>query len=225
MGSRVFSPNLTSYLLVESAIQEVKEFMDKKYKLKLLDLGSGGGHIGVQVAKSLGLSEIWSSDLDVVTLDVAAQIAKAMDLKINHRIGDLFSPWEGEKFDLIIDDVSGVAHSIAKISPWFRDVPCSSGECGTLLIQRVLQEANRHLTNKGRIIFPIISLSAGDRIISVARKHFKNLKQLQRKQWPLPESMMEFKYLLGKQKENRNIDYEEKFGMIICYTEIYVAYN
>ena len=225
MASRVFSPNLTSELLVNSVIQEVKALIDNKDKFKLLDLGSGGGHVGVQVAKNLGLSQIWSSDLDVATLEISIRVAKESGLKIDHRVGDLFTPWEGDRFDLIIDDVSGVSRQIAEISPWFQGVPCSSGECGTLLVQRVLQDANKYLTDKGRIIFPVISLSAGYKIISAAKKYFKNVKRLQRKQWPLPESMLEFKYLLRQQKENRNIDYEEKFGLIICYTEIYLAHN
>ena len=52
MNTRVFSPNLTSELLVKSAIEETKTLVVDKDKYKLLDLGSGGCHVGVQVAKS-----------------------------------------------------------------------------------------------------------------------------------------------------------------------------
>ena len=52
MNTRVFSLNLTSELLVNSAIQEIKALIVNKDKYKLLDLGSGGCHVGVQVAKS-----------------------------------------------------------------------------------------------------------------------------------------------------------------------------
>ena len=225
MNTRVFSPNLTSELLVKSAIQETKTLVVDKDKYKLLDLGSGGCHVGVQVAKNLGLSQICSSDLDVDTVEVAAHAAKESALKIDHRIGDLLMPWAGERFDLIIDDVSGVSRPIAEISPWFQGVPCSSGECGTLLVQSVLQEANKYLADKGRIIFPVISLSAGHKIVSTAKENFANVKLIQRKEWPLPKSMLEFKDIFHEQKENENIFYREKFGMIVCYTEIYVAYN
>jgi ribosomal protein L11 methylase PrmA len=225
MNTRVFSPNLTSELLVKSAIQETNSLIVDKKNYKLLDLGSGGCHVGVQVAKSLGLSQIYSSDLDVATLEVAENAAKVSAIKIDHRIGDLLMPWAEEKFDIIIDDVSGVSQPIAEISPWFQGVPCSSGECGTLLVQRVLKEANKHLTTKGSIIFPVISLSAGHKIISTAKENFKNVKLLQRMEWPLPKSMLKFKNILDENKENENIFYREQFGMIICYTEIYLAYN
>jgi ribosomal protein L11 methylase PrmA len=225
MNTRVFSPNLTSELLVKCAIQETNSLIINKNKYKLLDLGSGGCHVGVQVAKSLGLSQIYSSDLDVDTLEVAADAAKKSTIKIDHRIGDLLMPWAEEKFDIIIDDVSGVSQPIAEISPWFQGVPCSSGECGTLLVRCVLKEAKKHLTAKGSIIFPVISLSAGHKIISTAKENFNNVKLLQRMEWPLPKSMLKFKDILAEHKENKNIFYREQFGMIICYTEIYLAYN
>ena len=65
MNTRVFSPNLTSELLVKSAIQETSTLDFDKEKYRLLDLGSGGCHVGVQVAKNLGLSQISPSDLDI----------------------------------------------------------------------------------------------------------------------------------------------------------------
>jgi release factor glutamine methyltransferase len=225
MNTRVFSPNLTSELLVKSAIQETSTLDFDKEKYRLLDLGSGGCHVGVQVAKNLGLSQISSSDLDIDTLEVAANAAQESGINIDHRIGDLLTPWTGERFDLIIDDVSGVSRPIAEISPWFQGVPCSSGDCGTLLVQSVLQEANKYLADKGRIIFPIISLSAGHKIISAAKENFANVKLIQRKEWPLPKSMLEFKDIFREHKEKENIFYLEKFGLIVCYTEIYVAYN
>ena len=177
------------------------------------------------MAKNLRLLQICSSDLDDDTIEVAENAAKESALKIDHRIGDLFMPWAGERFDLIIDDVSGVSRPIAEISPWFQGVPCSSGECGTLLVQSVLKDANKYLADKGRIIFPVISLSAGHKIVSTAKQYFANVKLIQRKEWPLPISMLEFKDIFHEQKEKENIFYREKFGMIVCYTEIYVGYN
>ena len=53
MNIRVFSPNLTSDLLVKSAIQEIKTLIVNKDKYKLFNLGSGGGHVGVTVVKSV----------------------------------------------------------------------------------------------------------------------------------------------------------------------------
>lgn len=225
MKKRIFSANLTSELLVDSTINEAKLPIGNVDKYKLLDLGSGGGYVGVEIAKSLGLPRVWSSDLDEATLEVATDAAKASTLKIDHRIGSLFSPWEGERFDLIIDDVSGVSSPIAEISPWFQGVPCESGECGTILVNRVLQQANKYLTDKGQIIFPVISLSAVNKIILAAKKNFAHVKRLKRKEWPLPKSMLEFEEILRKHKESQNIFYEEKYGMIVCYTEIYLAHN
>ena len=36
---------------------------------------------------------------------------------ILYKSGDCFEPWSGQKFDLIINDVSGISSRVSKISP------------------------------------------------------------------------------------------------------------
>ena len=57
------------------------------------------------------------------------------------------------QFDYIIDDVSGISEEIAKISPWFKNVPCTSGIDGTDLVVSVLKEAPKYLKKNGKIFF------------------------------------------------------------------------
>ena len=120
--------------------------------------------------------------MDADTLRVAEHAAKQSAINIDHRIGDFFVPWVGQRFDLIIDYASVVSSLVAEISPWFQGVPCNSLECGILLVKKVLHDAAKHLLYEGGVIFPVISLSAGQKIVSAAEKHFTNVNVLQRKE-------------------------------------------
>ena len=44
----------------------------------------------------------------------------------------------GYKFDIIVDDISGISEEVAKLSKWFENVPCNAGIDGTANIEEVL---------------------------------------------------------------------------------------
>ena len=50
-----------------------------------------------------------------------------------YKSGDCFEPWEGQKFDLIINDVSGISSRVSKISPWFKNVSIDKSTDGISL--------------------------------------------------------------------------------------------
>ena len=99
------------------------------------------------------------------------------------------------------------------------------GRGGADLTIQVLQDASKHLNENGMLFFPIISFSDVDKILDVARKSFTNVELLKRDEWPLPKDMYEHLSTLKRIKEEGNIHFEEKFGMILCFTDIYVAFN
>ena len=216
---RVFQPNLTSNMLIECSRNYISE------KSSILDLGCGSGFVGIELAKSLGLPKVFFSDLDAEAEEIVKKSAQMHGIESDFRHGSIFQPWNGMKFDLIINDVSGVAEKIAKISPWFEHVPCSSGNCGSKLIGEVLKKSNIFLEPKGTLIFPIISLSNRNKILNIAENCFSRVELLKKKEWFLPEEMQNYVDLLGEEKINGNANFENKFGKVVCYTEIYNATN
>ena len=216
---RVFQPNLTSSMLIECSSKYVSK------KTSVLDLGCGSGFVGIELAKSKGLQKVFFSDLDDEAEEVVKKNAELHGIESDFRHGSIFQPWSGMKFDLIINDVSGVADKIAEISPWFEHVPCSSGNCGSKLIGEVLKRSNMYLEPKGTLIFPIISLSNRNKILDIAQNCFSKVELLKKKEWFLPEEMKGFINLLGKEKIKGNAKFENKFEKVVCYTEIYKAIN
>lgn len=216
----VFFPTSTSEVLIDAYL---KLGLNSS---KILDLGCGSGVVGITLNK-LGLVKppLYASDLSPQAVDLTILNAKTHHCQVVAKLGPLLSPWEDSKFDVILDDVSGVAEGIARISPWFKNVSCASGHDGVDLINQVITLAPLYLNEGGRLLFPIISLSNEAKIMEVVYKNFKNVELITKKTWPLPEEMKEHISLLRTMKEQKNINFDEKFGMILCSTVIYQAYN
>jgi len=214
-----FVPTGTSNLLLKSILN---------YKIKpgkTLDLGAGIGIIGLLLFKYNFIKEpLFLSDISEESLICIKQNAKKFHCSIDARLGSMFDPWQNEKFDLIINDVSGISEEVAKISPWFKNVPCNSGEDGTKLTNIILNRAKNFLNPTGLLFFPVISLSKSEKIIFEAKKNFKNVIEINTQEWPFPKDIAENKKL-SELKKRKLIDYKEKFGIKIFSTTIYVAHN
>lgn len=220
LDNGVFIPTGTTISLIKA----VREYICKPGKM--LDLGSGSGVIGLSLFQNGLVKEpLYASDLSEQAVDCMKRNAVLHNFRIVAKRGSLFEPWENEKFDYIVNDVSGVAEEVAKISPWFNKVPCQSGPDGTSLVVETLRKAPTHLNSNGLFFFPIVSFSNVNKILTVARTTFTHVKQLGHTEWPLPEEMYQHIPTLNRLKEEGHIRFLEKFGMVLWYTDIYVAYN
>ena len=215
----VFSPTGTS----EEIIKAVSENISKPGSL--LDLGCGSGIVGFALHRIGIASVLCASDISLQAVNLVKKNAKENNIECEARDGAVFIPWAGEKFNYIVDDISGISQEIADISPWFKNTMCESGEDGADLVVEAIKQAPLYLLDGGKFFFPVLSLSNVDRIISSAASVFENVEKLSHKVWTLPDEM---KPHMEKLKELNNkgfVKYEEKFGLILWYTDVYVAYN
>ena len=211
----IFQPNLTTKLSIESALEKLKD------NNSVLDLGCGSGIIGIAIMKTFSDIKMFCSDIQPNAIENAKNNFMKNNLSAEIRKGNLFEPWNGKKFDYIINDVSAISTSVAKISPWFgKNVPCQSGEDGTDLALSILKESPKFLNKGGCLQIPLISLSDTNKIIDYAKNLFLKVKITQSKSWFLPKEMDKFRDSLYKLKTNNLINFEEKFEKIICNTSI-----
>jgi release factor glutamine methyltransferase len=220
INDKVFLPTGTSEFLVNTVSSQIKQ------PGSMLDLGCGTGLVGLSLAK-LGLANfpVYLSDLSEDAAKLTIQNSNKHNLEVDVRVGPLYEPWKDMSFDYIIDDVSGISEEIAKISPWFQNVPCASGLDGTDLVIDVLKHAPLYLKKNGKIFFPVLSLSNTKKILNAAYKNFRNVKLLARKTWSLPAEMLPHLETIRSLEMKNVIQVEEKFGMVLWYTEIYEAHN
>jgi len=215
-----FYPTETSTLLIEAARSNIKR------PGKTLDLGCGIGITGLAISK-LGLCArpLFASDISEDAIRLIKKNAKKLNVDVVTRCGSLYEPWGGERFDVIIDDVSGISDEVVKISPWFPPgVTCEAGRDGTKWIISVIENAPRYLNKAGRLFFPALSLSNELKILSCAKKNFSQVELLKEKEWFLPKETIENITEIMPLIEDGTIACKKKFGTWTWSTKIYCAY-
>ena len=187
-------------------------------------MGCGCGVIGLSLFKNGLIKEpLYASDNSENAIKNVEINAHNNSCKVVAKKSNLFSAWENQKFEMIVCDVSSISEQVASISPWFTSADCMTGIGGDKLIKEVIENVKKYSIKDCKFYFPVISLSDVNSIKSHAEKFFKNLKKVKRKNWPLPTTMLGKIDFLRKLKAENKVDFKERFGVIICYTEVYQA--
>lgn len=163
-SNQVFCPNLTT-----SRIAQTLENLEGK---TVLDLGCGCGPLAIYMAKH-GAAKVTA--VDVVPL--AAEIAKGnvarhgLSEKVSVHCGDLFAPISDQKFDIIVNDVSGIAELPGRAAGWYPSAVPTGGEDGANVVIRMFQTVKNHLNPGGVLYFATSSLSNVQRILDAANEY------------------------------------------------------
>lgn len=213
----VFTPTLTTSLLTMEALANSVEGID------VLDLGCGLGPIAIVLARA-GARHVWAVDLMRRACELArvnARINGVSD-RITVLEGNLFRPVAGRRFGLIVDDVSGVAARVARLSRWFPDQVPLGGEDGSELTVQMLQLVGEHLAPGGQLYFPVLSLSNRSRILEVAGNVFgQNLSKVATKQVPFSPELKASLEALSELRERGVIHFEQVRSRLCWTLEIY----
>lgn len=193
----------------------------------MLDLGCGCGIVGLALTRAGYAGTVHASDISKEAVDNVRANFGRYGLKVDARAGSIFEPWEDMTFDVVLDDVSGIAESIARISPWFGTaISCESGNDGTELTVRVIRESPRYLTSDGALYFPALGLSNYPRIVEAAEEVFVHVEEVARKPFYFPADLTTVHADVLRDAMNRkDIIVEVKFGMYIWETRIYKAWS
>ena len=215
INKKIFEPNLTTMLLIEMAKRVIKK------RDKVLDLGCGYGVIGCYLYKKKIIDHIYGSDISKEAVNCAIYNSKKLTQRYDIRLSNSFSSWKDEKFDLIINDISGISPQINKISKWFEFAPNNSGNDGTKFTLNILKDFKNKTFNNASLIFPVLGLSNRDKIINFLKQNKINYKILLKKEWPLPKDLVKHLNILKKLKKENKINYYEKFSILFTTTEIF----
>ena len=219
LNKGVFRPTGTTDVLIDAVVNNIEKSGN------LLDLGCGSGVVGMVLYKMGKIDKkLYASDISEDAISQLENNCANSNTPVDARTGSTFDPWNGMKFDYIVDDVSGVSELIAEISPWFDDTSCATGVDGTDLIIDVINKSKLYLNSNGKLFFPVLSLSNVNKIVNCAQNEFDNVVRLSRKEWVMPKELASHLEELKELKNKSIIDYNEKFGMLIWYTDIYVEW-
>lgn len=213
----IFKPNLTSKLLLKAAIDCLGDGCGR-----ILELGCGSGFISWELLKAGNnlKPDMYMSDVSTEAVNSARLRFDQRIPERNIRVGKCFEPWVGERFDLIVSDVSGIANSIAQISPWYQGIDFEAGDDGLLNTLEVLATAKNHLNPAGILIFPILSLSNSAKLRAEITKFFPSWSETPETRWPLPQELSQRADILEEAQASGHISFEFKYGKVLACTSI-----
>lgn len=210
-----FKPTYTTYSIID-----ILNKINLKKK-NILDLGCGSGIITATISNIKNKSNYFLSDLSNSAIKSATLNLNSQKISFVIKEGSCFDPWKKKKFDIIINDVSGVSKKISNISPWFKKIPTDQSDNGNFLLKKILKDGVKHMKKDSLFITPIISLSKVNESLRYITKYYKIINK-KKFEWPLPTKMLKHEKLLRKFKSKNIIDFDFKFGAIICYTLVLV---
>lgn len=216
----VFHPTSTTRLLLRAARRHAPPGLRSA-----LDLGCGCGVVALALRRFVvPEGRVGASDVSPLAVELTSRNAARLGLELDVRCGSLFEPWEGSRFDLIVDDVAAVAERIARLSPWYPSaVPSEAGEDGTRWIRAVLREAPKHLAAGGLIVFPALTLAEQTRTLATAREHFGTVRLVEEEWYPLVPELAAQLDLLHELAAAGIVEIRRRGSRWLWATRIYVA--
>lgn len=187
---RALIPRKETELLGRKALEISYTLAKEKEKVRIMDICCGAGNLGLAVA-------FYNQNTTIVATDLSQEAVNLTDnnisfLNLNHRLkvkqGDLFSAFEKEEYFGTIDVIicnppyissAKVAKMDAEIADHEPALAFDGGMFGTKIIQRLIMEAPRFLTDAGWLVFEV-GVGQGEFIMRLCQGsgNFKNIEPI-----------------------------------------------
>lgn len=216
----VFTPNLTSSLIVDSLIKFLES---KSSPLKYIEMGCGSGYITFNVSNLLKNTDVTLSDISEIAIN---EVKKQIDLKsLEYKaiVSNLFNNIQDNNFDLIVSDVAAISEELTNITTWYDGISCDTGKDGLKLITELLVKSKDYLSKSGSIIYPVLSLSDKGKLDDLTKKLFAKTEVVASKDWPYKFSDVGHIKLLNHLKDSGFISFRYLSGLHIFTTEVWVS--
>ena len=157
--SDVLSPRMETEELVYKVIDYIRK--NNLTNIKILDLCTGSGIIGITLKKELEEFDvkILASDISSRALTVAKENASSLEVDISFAESDLFSNIQ-DKFDIIVSNPPYIAHDDKKtikenVLNYDPHLALFADEEGMYFYRNIIEKSRQYLNEKGVIFFEI----------------------------------------------------------------------
>lgn len=133
---------------------------------QVLDLCTGTGALAVAIGHRFPKAQVFAGDISPQAVGLARENAARCGVAVDARLGDLFAPFAGQTFDVIVSnppyiptgDLAGLQEEVKKEPALALD----GGPDGLTLYRRIAAEAPAHLTPGGWLLLEIGCDQAAD---------------------------------------------------------------
>lgn len=157
--SDILSPRMETEELVYKVIDYIRK--NNLTNIKILDLCTGSGIIGITLKKELEEFDvkILASDISSRALTVAKENASSLEADISFVESDLFSNIQ-DKFDIIVSNPPYIAHDDKKtikenVLNYDPHLALFAGEEGMYFYRNIIEKSRPYLNEKGIMFFEI----------------------------------------------------------------------
>jgi release factor glutamine methyltransferase len=132
--------------------------VDRQAPCTVLDLCTGSGVIAIALARELPAARVVATEISPEAAAVARRNAERHGVadRVDIRVGDLYAPVAGERFDLIASNPPYIASAvIATLAPEVRREPAvalDGGADGLVFYDRICSGAREHLAAGGTLV-------------------------------------------------------------------------
>lgn len=153
--TRALIPRFDTEILVEKAIKIVSE----KSNPKVLDLCTGSGCIAITVKKKAECI-MYASDISSEAITLAKENAQKLEADVEFKVGSLFKPFKGEKFDVIISNppyipTSDIGRLDKEVKDYEPHLALNGGADGLDFYRDISGQAERYLNEDGYLLLEV----------------------------------------------------------------------
>lgn len=180
VNNNVLIPQPDTEVLVEEVINIISNnYKFNNRKIKLLDLCTGSGAIGISLAKEINNLEVYLSDISEKALEIAKKNAEFNKADVKIIKSDLFKNIDEKKFDFIVSNPPYIETDIIKeLSEEVKKEPklaLDGGLDGLDFYKRISEEAKYYLNEGGYLVLEI-GYNQREAVIDILTKdNYKNI--------------------------------------------------
>lgn len=175
----VLIPRFETEELVANVLATYDEVFDGA-KVKVVDVGTGSGAIGVTLAVEEPNMEVIVTELSEAALEVAKKNAAQLDADVTFYQGDMLQPLidRGLKFDILVSNPPYIPLA-EEVDPFVKDnephLALFGGEDGLKFYRQILKDAHK-VVNKKNIIAFEHAYNHKEAMAELVRKYFPQSK-------------------------------------------------
>ncbi len=161
IDSRALIPRPESELLVEGALEFIRQRFPSEIPSSIADVGTGSGAIAIVVALHLPKAEVYAIDVSAAALEVARMNCSkhGVERQVHLLLGDMLQPLP-EPVDIILANLPYVKDSeLPQLSPEIKNfepiIALAGGRDGLEKVRQLLPQAKQKLLPGGLILLEI----------------------------------------------------------------------